>query len=548
MAADGQGTTAPRQPDGSALPSPGKSPGKGSPGSGRPWPTVGTASLALLPLTLLGAACWWARWVRPSGDDWCFLPVVRDDGLAGMVGKFYVKDNGRIANALLVWVYARFDVAGHQWFAPVSGVLVLAVLWAVTASALDRARLTAPRGVPLLVASMVTAVFLLASPNTYKTFYWPAASVSHTLAPVLACAAAIPLLRARSRSGRTVALAVVFTAGAVVGTLSEETSVVVVVVLSAVLLLSRRAIAAPGRAYARAWCLTGVAGTVIGTLVLVTSPGSRNRRERYAERGPSLFAPESLIDSLGAFARITAHLLTTWQYLGAVAAGVLLGLFATASHGGAASHGAAVFRRTTAPHGASAPRRTIAFRRTTASRRTTAPHGRAALPAGRPVPVRAGVLVFLVAGYLCTVIAYPAFGSGVVNSTRLWNDYVFLYVVLLVGLGALLGHTVRLRERRVGAVRAAGAAVCGIVCVALAFPLAQLGDAIRVRAGEWDHQDRWLRAQAARGVRVLPYRPTPVGGMTEPFGHRGHRSWPAHCVADYYRLERITRSTTPPPR
>ncbi|WP_392872313.1 hypothetical protein [Streptomyces sp. LN499] len=152
------------------------------------------AALCLLPLGLLGVAVWFGRWVRPGGDEWCFLPVVRDEGLSGMVGKFYLGDNGRITNAVLVWAYARFGVAGHQWFGLVSGGVMLGILWAVTVSALRRAGLTAPRGVPLFVASMVTAVFLFATPNTYKTFYWPAASVSHTMAPVLASAAALPLL------------------------------------------------------------------------------------------------------------------------------------------------------------------------------------------------------------------------------------------------------------------------------------------------------------------------------------------------------------------
>ncbi|MGJ3558485.1 hypothetical protein ACR6C2_04130 [Streptomyces sp. INA 01156] len=92
----------------------------------------------LPPLGLLAAAMWFGRWVRPSGDEWCFLPVVRDGGLTGMLEKFYVHDNGRVANALLVWAYARFGVPGHQWFALISGLVVVGVLWAVTLAAVRR--------------------------------------------------------------------------------------------------------------------------------------------------------------------------------------------------------------------------------------------------------------------------------------------------------------------------------------------------------------------------------------------------------------------------
>ncbi|MEV0493999.1 DUF6056 family protein [Streptomyces atratus] len=453
--------------------------------------------LCFLPLGLLGAAAWYGRWVRPGADEWCFLPVVRDEGLPGMVGKFYLGDNGRIANAVLVWAYGSFGVAGHQWFGLVSGVVMWGILWAVTVSALRRVGLTAPRGVPLLVASMVTAVFLFATPNTYKTFYWPASSVSHTMAPVLACAAAVPMLRARSRGGRRCALVAVFVAGLCMGTLSEETSVVVLVVLSAVLLV----LAGRRRACVRGWCLVGMAGTVTGTLVLYTAPGARIRRGRFGTDGVSFLAPDSLLASLRGFGHVLGTLLTTWAYLGAVAAGVLLGLLIRGPGG----------------------RRVV-------------------LPERWPLPACVGVLAFLVSGYLCTVVAYPVFGESVMTSSRIWNDYLLLYIAVLVGAGALLGLAVALRVRRTGAVQAAGAGVCAAVCLTLAVPLGQLEGDMRARAVKWDRQDRWMRARAADGERVLPYKPLSVGGMVEPFRQHGRKVWPATCVADYYHLERITYS------
>ncbi|MFI6859533.1 hypothetical protein ACIBKZ_06435 [Streptomyces sp. NPDC050421] len=94
------------------------------------------AALAVFPLGLLAAAMWIGRLVRPGGDDWCFLPVLRDDGVAGMIGKFYLHDNGRIANALMVAAYGAYGVAGHQWYAAASGLLILTAVWALVVAAL----------------------------------------------------------------------------------------------------------------------------------------------------------------------------------------------------------------------------------------------------------------------------------------------------------------------------------------------------------------------------------------------------------------------------
>ncbi|MFC9861081.1 MULTISPECIES: DUF6056 family protein [unclassified Streptomyces] len=452
--------------------------------------------LSLLPILLLAAAAWAGRRVRPSGDDWCFLPVVREGGLSAIVDTFYSMDNGRVVNAVLVWSYARFGVAGHQWFGPVSGVLVLCLLWAFIATVLPRAQLSAPRGVPFLVASMVTALFLLGSPNTYKTFYWPAASVSHTVPPVLACAAAIPLLRAASRRGRTFALLTVFLAGLLLGMLSEETSVVAVAVLGALLLISGRVLPPARRRFVRCWCAAGIAAVLISGLILFTSPGARHRREKHG--AASMLDPESLLASLRGFTDIAVACVTTWQYLGAVAVGILLAL---------------LDRR---PRGRTAPAKELA-------------------PwAG------AGICALLVSGYVCTVITYPAFGQSVATSTRLWNDYLLLYLLLLVLVGVLLGRGWLRLGRRIALPLATGAAMCGLVCLSLAMSLGSLDTDMEARAQQWDAQDNWLRGRSAAGAQVLPYQRLPISKMTEPFSRR--MAWPASCVADYYGLTRVTQA------
>lgn len=471
----------------------------------RPWTGLWVSALALVPLALLAAASWSGRWVRPSADDWCFLPVVRDEGLAGIVGKFYLDDNGRIANGLLVGAYAEFGVAGHQWFAFFSGVLMLGILWAVTVSSLRRAGVTVPRGTALLIAAMVTALFLFVTTNTYKTFYWPAASVSHTMPPVLACAAVIPLLRARSRRGKALALAVSALMGLFIGTLSEETTVVVGVVLVAAMLIGRWVFPAGNRGYCWAWCAAGLAGTAIGGLVLLASPGSQTRRERFGAQNAALLAPDSLIGSLRGFGEIIVTVATTWQYIGAVAVGILLGLVADRADG-----------------------------------QPTRPHTR------WPLLAVTGTLALLVSGYLCTVITYPVFRERVALANRLWNDYLLLYVVLLVGAGLLLGQAVRLLARNTAPVKAACAALCVLACLGPAVSLVRLDTNMQARAQRWDHQDRWLREREAAGSEVLPYKAVTVSGMLEPFSRQGRSPWPAGCVADYYHLERVTYSTRLP--
>ncbi|PVC99247.1 DUF6056 family protein [Streptomyces sp. CS014] len=467
----------------------------------RPWTALWVTALALPPLALLAAASWFGRWVRPGADDWCFLPRVRDEGISGLVGQFYFDDNGRVANGLLVGAYAKFQIAGHQWYPLVSGVLVVAVLWAVAALALRRAGLRTPRGMPLLLAAMTTALFLFVTPNTYKTFYWPAASVSHTLPPVLACAALIPLLLARTRRGRALAITVAVLMAAFLATLSEETAIVVVMVLLAALIVSGRVVPAADRGFVRLWCAGGIAGTAAGALVLITSPGSTHRRERFGAETTSLLASDSLAASLRAFAEITVTVVTTWQYVGGVAVGVLLGLLCRRADG-------------------------------------TTPRP----PAHWPLLTYAGLVTLLVSGYLCTVIAYPVFGDRVSDrsANRLWNDYLLLYVILLVGAGALLGLAVRRYAHRTAPAKAVCAALCVLVCVGPAIALTDLDAAMRSRAEKWDAQDRRLREGAAAGERVMPYERLVISQMLEPFSKGGEQYWPGGCVAELYGLDRVT--------
>jgi uncharacterized protein DUF6056 len=460
-------------------------------------------------LTLLGGASWLGQYVRPSGDEWCFLPKVRDEGLGAIVDWFYNSANGRVVNGVLVESYTAPGVIGHRVYPAVSAALTVVVLWALASRIRRVLGWQAPRGLTLLVATTATVLFLFGSQNTYQTFFWPGAAVSHTFPPVLACAVLWAALSARTRTQRSVAQAVVAVAGAAIALVSEETALVCCGVLCTVVVLRRRLLAAHIRSYVTRWSLCGLAGVALGAAILVTAPGMQKRRVRF-DAGASMASPESLWLSLQDWLIILVRTLMSWQYSAAVAVGFLAGLLMTQE------------------------------------RRATA------LSPARPalvVPLCA--TVFLLCGYACTVMVRPAFGVWASHSVRIRNDYLLLFIALLIACGVLFGRAIRARltaagGKRTGAALAGAFLVCGVGSAGLVPPLAGFSADMRVRAEQWDRQSAWMHQRAAKGARTLPYKPLPIAGLREPFQLPKGEDWAASCAARYYRVDTVTPSSVLP--
>ncbi|MFC4471139.1 DUF6056 family protein [Streptomyces xiangluensis] len=465
--------------------------------------SVGGALLLLAAASLLGLE------VRLSGDEWCFLPQVRDEGVGAVVHTFYAHQNGRIFNGMIVEAFSVLDVHGLQLFPAVSAMVTVTVLWGLARQVWRVMGLEGPRGLRLLAAVTVTVLFLLGSANTYHTFYWAGANESHTMPPVLACAALWSALAARSSRQRTMASTGAALLGVCIALWSEETTVVCAAVLAGVLLCGRWLFAARVRAYAAKWALCGLGGLVVGMAVLMTSPGLHKRRLSYAPSSP--LAPESLWQAFDYWTMTLAQILTTWQYVAALALGVLIGLHAV---GG----------------------RPVAF---------------ASVRLRFLVPLSAAV--FLACGYAATVVVMPL-GHAIPHVPRLRNDYLLLLILLFVVYGALLGRVIRARLNpgrtgwTAGVVAVCALAVWGVAIVSLVPPLYGLGKEMRVRAAQWDRQNEWLHRQAADGATTLPYKPLPIQGLAEPFQLARPRptDWVARCAARYYRVDAISRSSVLP--
>ncbi|MFE2147175.1 hypothetical protein ACFXA3_36525 [Streptomyces sp. NPDC059456] len=481
---------------------------------------VAGATLVAAAGALIAVGCFLGLYLRPTSDDWCAAWKSRDLGVLGITSDFYLTQNGRIANAFLSGIVYGDGLAGVKILPTVIAVAFTAGLVLLGCRFVRFLGARPPVLLVLACALVVQALLYYAGPRSYQVLLWAPATISHTVPGVIGVWAlllalrTVPHPRAAVRAG---GFAAAFLIGLGLGTLSEPFALV-----SGLLAAGAALLALPRLGLARSWhpftwCALWCGGLLCGLIVLYTSPGARWRRAQQPAGESALSAGElrgAVRDWLHMWEAVTGQ----WAYLGAAAAGVLLGL--------------AVGRR-------------------------TGPPGMRWRP-GSPRPVRAAVLLLpvpvVVLGSFAVVVGLRSgYGPSGWTYARTWTNYLVPMELALCAYGALLGQWAgRCQAGRRSAGAAGPAAVVTVVVCAGGLALAalavlvpgvrQLTTATVTRAAAWDAQDSRIRTEAAHGATDVGYRPLHIGSLAEPFFTSAYpRDWVAACVSKWYGVDRIHR-------
>ncbi|MFD3543059.1 hypothetical protein ACFWUQ_26680 [Streptomyces sp. NPDC058662] len=500
--------------------------GRGRSFLGRFLPSAGVALVAAAG-ALIGVGCFLGLYLRPTSDDWCAAWKARDLGVWGITSDFYLTQNGRVANAFLSGVVYGQGPVGTKILPTVIVVFFTAALVLLGRHFVRFLGGRPPLLVLTACALVLQALLYFAGTRSYQVLLWAPATISHTLPSVIglwALLLAVATVGDARPAVRRAGFAGAFVIGCALGTLSEPFALVsgLLAVAVALVCLPRWGLAPTWRPFT--WCLLWCAGLLCGLVVLYTSPGARWRRGQQPAKESMLSAAE-LRGTYQGWLHLWDSVTGQWAYLGAAAAGVLLGL------------ACALGRRAA---GGRAPRRTV-------------PRPALAALLLLPVPV-------VVLGSFAVVAGLRSgYGPSGWTYARTWTSFLVPMELALCGYGALLGAWGgrRLTGRRAGGpLRAAGPVAAGAVaagavaagCLAL-MAVAALVPAVRqltthtvTRAVAFDAQDSRIRAEAARGAVDVGYRPLYIGALAEPFFTGSYeRDWVAACVSKWYGVERIHR-------
>lgn len=543
---------------------------------------VGVAgALVLATGALLAVGSFLGLYVRPTSDDWCGAMKARDLGVFGITKDYYETQNGRLGNAFLTGVVYSHGLLGPKVFP-----LVLVI--AFTAGLVLLARMIARRfdrqlPTPAVLAAVLVIELLLfyAGPRTYQALLWAPATISHTLPSILGVWSVILAVAAGRRGTRAAlwgSLAFALLMGAFMGTLSEPFTAVsgVFAGTAGVLLLIPRLRARTW--YPFQWCAAWCVGLVIGFAVLYTSPGAKWRRAQQPPAKSPLSRSE-LTAEFHDWQHVMHTVGSTWAYLAALAAGLLLGVVVTdraarreaaASYEGHASHarelapesvtaqvpaGAAVG----GGHGAGPARHAAAAVRDHARHGGAGPQDDGpAAPFATAVRESAGwrwtllllpIPLTLIASFGVVVGLRMGYGASGWTFARAWFNFLFPMLVMLTGYGFLIGRALARKAANSG-VPASTTLVLGLAAavtviastVHLVPAVKQLTTASVSRAGAWDRQDAQIRKEAAHGEQVVDYRPLYIGGLAEPYFTRNYaKDWVAQCVSKWYHVDRIEK-------
>ncbi|MGW5848987.1 hypothetical protein ACWFQ8_13735 [Streptomyces sp. NPDC055254] len=489
---------------------------------------------------LIGVGCFLGLYLRPTSDDWCAAWKARDMGVFGITADFYLTQNGRVANAFLSGVVYGQGPVGTKVLPTLIVVFFTAALILLGRHLVHFLGGRPPVLVLTACALVLQALLYFAGTRSYQVLLWAPATISHTLPSVIglwALLGAVATVREARPAVRRTGFAAAFLIGCALGTLSEPFALVsgLLAVLVALVCLPRLGLAANWRPFT--WCLLWCAGLLCGLVVLSTSPGARWRREQQPAKESMLSAGE-LKGTYQGWLHLWDSVTGQWAYLAAAAVGVLLGLACAA--GRAAACPSAVGPGAVGP-GAVGP---------------GAVGGGRAGRAGRAVP-RATLVALLLLPVPVVVLGSFAVVAGLRSGygpsgwtyARTWTSFLVPMELALCGYGALLGAW---GGRWLSGRRAAGAAVAGAAVVVGCLTLAsvavlvpavqQLTTRTVTRAVAFDAQDFRIRAEAARGVADVGYRPLYIGALAEPFFTGSYeRDWVAACVSKWYGVERIHR-------
>ncbi|WP_053645506.1 hypothetical protein [Streptomyces sp. NRRL F-6492] len=515
----------------------------GTAGRGGPSRAPGAVALVVAAgaAALLSVGAFLGLYARPTSDDWCALWKARDMGVLGITSDFYLTQNGRVTNAFLTGLVYSDGMRGPKLLPAFLVVALGAALFLLAREALRALRLPFPAVATAAAVLVLEALLFFAGTRSYQVLLWAPATISHTLPSVIGLWAVLGAVRA-ARGGpraRTVSAGGALLAGTAVGMLSEPFALVGGVAAVAVGLMCLPRFGWTKDRYASTWCAAACLGLAAGLLLLSTSPGARWRR---AQHPPEPLSAAEVGETFHDWWRVWQTVGGQWAYLGAVTAGVLLGL-------GTAFLGARARTRA----GTRAPARTRP----------------AAGPSRRPVLLVAALspLPLIALASLAVVYGLRS-GYGVTGWTyaRTWTSFLVPLLPVLcaygTGLGLLLGRRLtapsdgagpggllspgapapRIAAARVAVLVAAGAST--VVCVAaLVSPVRDLTTATVARSLAWDRQDARIRSEAADGAREVAYRPLPIGRLAEPFFTTAYpRDWVAQCASRYYGVSRVTRS------
>ncbi|MEU6863556.1 DUF6056 family protein [Streptomyces sp. NPDC046876] len=451
---------------------------------------------------LIAVGCFLGLYVRPTSDDWCAAWKSRDLGVLGITSDFYRTQNGRITNAFLSGVVYADGLTGTKLL-PTAIVVAFTTALVLLAREFTRQLGGNPKVLLLLTCSLlIQALLYFAGTRTYQVLLWAPATISHTIPSVIGAWAlllGIRTVRHRSPAVRAAGFTGAFLIAFAIGMLSEPFALVSGLLAAGVALL---ALLALRNRRALTWCLLWCSGLACGLVVLYTSPGARWRRAHQPAAEP-LLSPRELRAAFEDWLHMWEVVTGQPAYLGAAAAGVLLGLGTTLR---------------------------------------IPPATRLRIPLLLlPVPV------VLLGSFAVVLGLRSGYGPTGWTYARAWTSFLVPMELALCAYGALVGAWGRQRLADRGRPPMAAATVLA-GCLALAsaavlVPNVQhLTTTTVTRAAAWDAQNSRIRKEAAQGATDIGYTPLRIGNLAEPFFTSVYeRDWAAACVAKWYGIPRIHR-------